>query len=217
MIGLRALNVWWAQNHSRARRHALHRSGLVPALQIAALVSIGAAAIQPAAAQDTGKTGLNSGKSSSPLKFHHDAELGFSFRYPGIWQMQKPGGRRGEAKVGGADGASCTVSVKRQNIAADQSGRPLDLDVYLGRLKRDKFSFPARFKAQITEFESTTLGGQPAKRLVIDLGINRTKLVQYLTFRSYGIIVLTCIARDRKFSTPEMQRHIKTVQQSFRF
>lgn len=202
------------------RRHSFYRGSRAPDLQVAALAMIWAAAlavIQPAAAEETGKTGLTLRQPSNALRLHRDPDLGFSFRYPGVWQQQKPRGPRGVAKVGSADGANCTVSVKRQEVAADASGRPHDLDVYLGRLERDKFSFPAQFQARIAEFGPATLGSQPAKRLVINLGINKTTLVQYLTFRSYGIIVLTCSARDATFDTPEMRRHIKTVQQSFRF
>lgn len=181
---------------------------------------------QPAIAQESGRPTLNDRKTgltvNQPLKVHRDADYGFRFFYPAGWHS-RPGTRPStRAKVGNGNGATCVVAVKAMQLPSNSTGQPRQLYAYLGRLKQGQFQarYPARFQPRIVSFGNAKLGGQWAKRIVVDIVVNETvpmSLVQYITYRDFGVVSLTCGARKEAYDTPQVRGVFRAITRSFRF
>lgn len=181
---------------------------------------------QPAIAQESGRPTLNDRKTgltvNQPLKVHRDVDFGFRFSYPAGWSS-RPGTRAStRAKVGDGKGATCVVAVKAMQLPSNSTGQPRQLYAYLSRLKQDQFQarYPARFQPRIVSFGNAMLGGQGAKRIVVNIVVNETvpmSLVQYITYRDFGVVSLTCGARKEAYDTPQVRRVFRTITRSFRF
>lgn len=188
----------------------------------AALVGLG----QPAVADESGRPSANDRKTgltvNQPLKVHRDADYGFRFTYPASW-YSRPGTRTStRAKIGDGNGASCVVAVRPMELPSDSTGQPRQLRAYLGRLTQEQFQsrYPAKFQPRITSFGDATLGGQGAKRIVLDIVVDETipmSLVQYVTYRDFGVVSLTCGARKEAYETPQVRRVFHVITRSFRF
>ena len=171
---------------------------------------------------DRQKTGVTVDQSLKNLKLHRDTELGFQFYYPASWHIRPATRGSTRVKVGDGTGATCVVAVRRLSLPADATGKPRRLDGFLGRLTREQFQqrYPARFQPKILSFDTDRLGGQNARRIIVGITVNNVlpmNLMQYITYRSYGVVSLTCGAQEAAYNTPAMQRHMRTVTRSFRF
>lgn len=176
-----------------------------------------------ACGRSTSKTGLDGTRGSmADLKTFRDASYGFQFDYPGAWESRRGSRPSIRTIVRDGRGASCNVAVRRMPLPSYRSGKPRQLNKYLQRVTRDQVArrYPAKYNARIVRFHNARLGGQKAKRIVVRLMVNgRTPLTfeQYLTWRNFGVVTLTCGAPTPAFRTPAMQARISAVVRTFRF
>ena len=176
----------------------------------------------PPATPRTDKPRMDASRPEPALRSYRNKSFGFQFRYPSAWQVRPSQGRDTQITVGDGRGASCNVVVVRRRYPSNSAGRPRNLDKYLATLRRQSVQslYPAKFKANIRDFSNSKLGGQNAKRVEVGMLLNNMipfSALQFVTYRSYGLVTLTCAARDSKFRTAAMRKYFDTVRQTFRF
>lgn len=159
---------------------------------------------------------------AASYKAHRNSQYGFRFLYPRRWQVRPSRGRTTRITVGDGRGASCNVVVVSRRFPSDSTGRPRHLSRYLGSLTRGglQAGYPPRFQARIVGFRNDRLGGQGAKRILVTMLLNQAipfTAEQYVTYRHYGIVTLTCGARSSEFNKAMLRRDFATVRRTFRF
>ena len=169
-----------------------------------------------------GRPGPRAGRSAANYKVHRNTRFGFRFLYPNRWQVRPSRGPTTRITVGDGRGASCNVVVVPKRIPSDSTGRPRDLARFLSRLTRSSLQagYPPRFQARIIGFQNNRLGGQGAKRILVTMLLNQTipfSAEQYVTYRHYGVVTLTCGSRSSEFNKAMLRRDFATVRRTFRF
>ncbi len=151
-----------------------------------------------------------------------NARYGFRFRHPESWQVLPFNYPNVANVVGRADGALCMVTVTEQRIPSDSSGKPEQLGRMLAEVKSSHLqqAIPAAAGAQISSFEKAELGGQEARSFALEATIQQRmamKVIGHVTLRSFGAVVLMCLATDSMHRRDDVQKAFQLVHASFRF
>ena len=157
-------------------------------------------------------------EAAKTAKLRND-RYGFSFRYPAGWRTGPAPDRRVTDLVARSDNEMCMVSVHEQALPSDETGKPRNL----GRLLAASGSAITRVplpNARISSPEIATLGGQEARSFTVDAKIppyGDVRVEAYATLRSFGAVVLTCIAPAAGARSAEIADGFRLVRTSFRF
>ncbi|MBL8663654.1 MAG: hypothetical protein JNM29_12540 [Candidatus Odyssella sp.] len=154
-----------------------------------------------------------------------NARYGFSFRYPQDWGQGPRYHQSVRESVGRRDGVFCYVSVMEKPVASDASGKPQDLRRHMAGLRSEHFErvFVPGAKTKVESLEKTTLGGQEARRFVIDVkagagaALRRGKLIGYATLRHFGAVFLVCVAPEGLHEDAGVRKDFATAFATFAF
>jgi len=143
---------------------------------------------------------------------------GFAVALPARW-IKVP--IRGAVKINYRGGSnSCNVNIIASRFPGS-NGRPTLLNSYLATVtsKNVTSQIPATMRPRVVSVTDASLGGQKARRIVIDISPNggNLRMVQHLTFRTNGVYTLTCGAPQDSFDNPSAQAVFTQVHRSFRF
>jgi hypothetical protein len=150
-----------------------------------------------------------------------NGRYGFSFRHPQGWQSTPVNQQNVVAAVARPDGVLCMVTVNELRLPSDASGKPEQLSRMLAGFNPSHITQAVPGAgAKVSAFEKSTLGGQEARRFVLEASLpplGALKISGHATLRGFGAIVLMCMAPERLLGASDVKAAFALVHKSFRF
>ena len=149
-----------------------------------------------------------------------NSRYGFRFRYPKDWQPTRAPDPRVVELVQRNDSVACMVSVHEQALPSDVTGKPKNLGRLLAMSSPAQLGTASLPGAKISSFEKSTLGGQEARFFKVEVavpGAGLGKFEVHATLRSFGAVVLLCLAPDTLARDSDVQDAFKLARTSFSF
>ena len=145
-----------------------------------------------------------------------NSRYGLRFRHPNNWQSGPAPDSRVVEFVSRGDVLMCMVLVQEQNLPADSTGKPHNLEQMLSVVTPAMFGAMPIPGAKISSFEKANLGGQEARAFTVDVP-GRGKIEAHATLRGFGAVVLMCVAKADVASSRETRDAFKLARTSFSF
>jgi len=152
---------------------------------------------------------------------HRNSRYGFSFRHPEDWRSTEVPQPHVAATVARADGALCMVTVNEARLPVDPNRDPETLSRMLAGITPSHLTqaIPAA-DAKVSSLQKSALGGQEARSFVVEATVpplGALKINAHATLRSFGAIVLMCMAPERIVGDSDVKSAFALVETSFRF
>jgi hypothetical protein len=150
-----------------------------------------------------------------------NAQYAFRFRYPAGWTefvSDRPSIVAGAAR---SDGVFCGVIARATPLPGSDGATRRHPREFLAAADPGYLAVPVAGAAtRLLSSEESALGGQPARRYVIEAILARSetlKIEAYATLRGATVLTLSCIAPAARFGDDDVTAAFRLAHVSFRF